>query len=323
MSVFVSSLIWRHFPEGGGKMTTALALADIADDQGRCIYDDSSALALAKKTIQSERAVKYHLSAMIASGWLEAVVNERGGRGNKATHRIPVELIPRSATGRVQKLQPLPVQQDPVETSAQPVVVADPESLQKLHGLSDPAGKGADSDTKGANPDTKGCKTQHPSNKGYVVHKNTVGESADAASPIFIQIPLLSPKDAPKFYGVTEAQVAEWTEAFPAIDVRQKLRDIQQWNKVNESNRKTVGGILKHVVRWLTKEQNSARPGQAPASAPKAERPLTCEANIAGQPCGMPAKNHGGVIECEGCYTKRISNRGIPAAVRAKLGLPV
>lgn len=151
--------------------------------------------------------------------------------------------------------------------------------------------------------------------------ERTAGGPAGAVSPIFIQIPLLSPKDSPKFYGVTEAQVAEWTEAFPAIDVRQKLRDIQQWNKVNESNRKTVGGILKHVVRWLTKEQNSARPGQAPASAPKAERPLTCEANIAGQPCGMPAKNHGGVIECEGCYTKRIGMRGMPDAVRRQLGL--
>lgn len=182
MSVYVSSLIWRHFPDGGGAMLTALALADIADDQGRCVYDDASAAAIAQKTQQGPRAVGYHFAAMRRSGWLEVTENQTGGRGNKIKIRIPVERIPRTATERLQKLQALPETVMSLDGPAQPVVDRSPKSLQKMQACE----KGATSDTNPANSDTKGCKTEHPSNVGYVVHKKHVGSQATAIPEDFV-----------------------------------------------------------------------------------------------------------------------------------------
>jgi hypothetical protein len=40
------------------------------------------------------------------------------------------------------------------------------------------------------------------------------------------------------------------------VDVRQKLREIRQWNIDNPTNRKTKSGICKHISVWLSGEQN-------------------------------------------------------------------
>ncbi len=178
MSVYVSSLIWRHFPDGGGAMLTALALADIADDQGRCVYDDASAAAIALKTQQGSRTVGYHFSAMRESGWLEITSNPKGGRGNKISVRIPVERIPMTSTGRLQKLQALVDNQPTLDDTTQSLVDTQPKSLQKMQGSQ----KAAINDKKPATGDTKGCKTEHPPNIGYVVHKNT-GTAPCGADP--------------------------------------------------------------------------------------------------------------------------------------------
>ena len=55
---------------------------------------------------------------------------------------------------------------------------------------------------------------------------------------------------------ITETDVAEWREAFPAVDVLQQLRAMRQWLLANERNRKTVRGMRKFVVSWLGREQD-------------------------------------------------------------------
>lgn len=82
-----------------------------------------------------------------------------------------------------------------------------------------------------------------------------------------IHIPLIGDDGG---YAVTEAEVAEWTAAFPAIDVMQSLRNIRQWNLTHRENRKTPKGIVKHIVAWLTKDQERApvaRPTKEAASS--------------------------------------------------------
>ena len=66
MSVRLISEVFARYPNGGGEMLLALALADHASDDGTRVYP--SVKALAEKTRQSERTVQYQLRAMEAAG---------------------------------------------------------------------------------------------------------------------------------------------------------------------------------------------------------------------------------------------------------------
>lgn len=78
-------------------------------------------------------------------------------------------------------------------------------------------------------------------------------ETADEPEAV-ITIPLVDKSE----YGITEQQITEWTEAYPAIDVTQELRSCRQWNLANSQNRKTRNGVLRHVNSWLSRAQNKA-----------------------------------------------------------------
>ncbi|RDU99207.1 helix-turn-helix domain-containing protein [Trinickia dinghuensis] len=99
MSVKVMTAVFERYPEGGGEMLLALALADHADDDGTHIFP--SVQTMAKKTRQSKRAVQYQLEKMQKSGWLILVRAARGGRpekgatmgGRPAEYRISSEWI--------------------------------------------------------------------------------------------------------------------------------------------------------------------------------------------------------------------------------------
>lgn len=77
------------------------------------------------------------------------------------------------------------------------------------------------------------------------------------AAPAVIGIPLNDGSD----YPITEAQVREFTDLYPAVDVSQALREMRAWCVSNPTHRKTKTGVLRFVNRWLAKEQDQARPG--------------------------------------------------------------
>lgn len=87
-------------------------------------------------------------------------------------------------------------------------------------------------------------------------------EKSAPASPTVIELPATKNEIVP----ITEADVAEWIEAFPAVDVRQKLRAIRQWLIANPQKRKTSRGMKRFVVAWLSREQDrgGVRGGQGP-----------------------------------------------------------
>lgn len=68
MSVRAMSLVWRHYPQGGGELVLALALADWCDDRGRGIYP--AVPAAARKARLSDRQVQRLLRHMEAAGYL-------------------------------------------------------------------------------------------------------------------------------------------------------------------------------------------------------------------------------------------------------------
>src|SRR5690554_6839765 len=91
MSIKIMAACWERYPNGGGELLLALALADHADDDGGRIYP--SVDSLAKKTRQSRRTVQYQLRKMEEMGWLILVAEEGGGRGKAREYRINFKWI--------------------------------------------------------------------------------------------------------------------------------------------------------------------------------------------------------------------------------------
>ena len=117
MSVRIMTAVFDRYPNGGGEMLLALALADHASDDGTRVYP--SIKALAEKTRQSERTIQYQLRRMEESGWLILVNAGNGGRSMTSEYRISPEWIKGAEIAPIQK--------------------------------------GATDDKKGATDDTKGC----------------------------------------------------------------------------------------------------------------------------------------------------------------------
>lgn len=118
-------LVWDHYPEGGGELLTALALADHADHDGGGIHP--GVRGLSHKTRQSERTIQYHLGRMRKTDWLQPVRYWQGGYGRATEYRInpswindPASFAPfkkgamhgnqgcKMVQGRVQQVAPQP-----------------------------------------------------------------------------------------------------------------------------------------------------------------------------------------------------------------------
>jgi hypothetical protein len=145
LSAHVTGLVFARYPEGGGEMLLALALADHCHDDGTSIWP--SVALLAKKTRQSERTVQYQLRKMEASGWLQLVREEQRGRpGFERARRRGREyrISPEWMAGG-DPVPPQPAVQSAEETE---------EKGAKIAPFSDPE-KGATDDRKGCNPEQK------------------------------------------------------------------------------------------------------------------------------------------------------------------------
>lgn len=91
MSVKVMSAVFDRYPNGGGEMLLALALADHASDDGTRVFP--SVKSLSEKTRQSERTVQYQLRQMEEMGWLILVGAGNGGRSMSREYRISLDWI--------------------------------------------------------------------------------------------------------------------------------------------------------------------------------------------------------------------------------------
>mgnify|MGYP001594412944 CR=1 FL=1 len=95
MSDHVRDLVWRYYVPAhfGAPMIMAIALSDEADDRGGGISE--SALNLAIKTRQTDRAVRSQLKALEDSGLLECVFRSVGGPGQFNVYRLHLRhLLP-------------------------------------------------------------------------------------------------------------------------------------------------------------------------------------------------------------------------------------
>lgn len=79
---------------------------------------------------------------------------------------------------------------------------------------------------------------------------------------VFLTFPRIG---KPPTHDVTEDDVTAWAALFPAIDVRQALRNALAWLNANPRNGKT--NIPRFLTSWLTREQDKAGP-QRPGAQP-------------------------------------------------------
>ncbi|CAB4223442.1 hypothetical protein UFOVP1670_53 [uncultured Caudovirales phage] len=104
MSIKLMTMVWESYPEGGSELLLALALADIAQDDGTRIYPGVAYMAA--KARMSERSIQYLLGKMINRGIL--VVERKGGifQGKNFTtkYRMDLEVLAGTHTDRVQSL---------------------------------------------------------------------------------------------------------------------------------------------------------------------------------------------------------------------------
>ena len=86
-------------------------------------------------------------------------------------------------------------------------------------------------------------------------NSGAIGGASDA---VFITIQSNQGEEVP----VRESFVKTLEEAYPAVDVRDQLRQMKAWCISNPKNRKTKSGIPRFINTWLSKNQN--RSGRIP-----------------------------------------------------------
>jgi hypothetical protein len=88
------------------------------------------------------------------------------------------------------------------------------------------------------------------------------GPDSTSAPPAVALIPLIDGSD----FEVYAEKANEWSAAYPAVNVPQRLMAIRQWCIANPTNRKTRRGVEGFIVRWLSKDQDSGRGGRDTSS---------------------------------------------------------
>ena len=63
-------------------------------------------------------------------------------------------------------------------------------------------------------------------------------------------------------YAVTLQEAEEYAALYPAVDIRQELRNMRGWCLANPQKRKTRSGIQKFINSWLARVQNSGSTGK-------------------------------------------------------------
>ncbi len=146
--------------------------------------------------------------------------------------------------------------------------------------------KGGNPDIKrGVNPPDKAQKPDARYQKEDVVSDETTSPEPGKPAPVaVIGLPTVSDGD----FSVFEADIAEWSTAFPSVDVRQQLAAMRQWLLANSTRRKTKRGMRKFVVSWLDRRQNA---GPSQPSAQRATSPPGRRENAADALRAMRAEN--------------------------------
>lgn len=248
MSVEVMSQVFKRYPNGGGEMLLALALADHADDLGCNVFP--SVQRLAEKTRQSLRTVQYQLRKMEAEGWLVLVSSGGKGAGDTREYQINSDWLSGVDFSDLPKAE----KQNKGANFA-PLEGCNPEQIRVQSG----ANKGAiavapeSSDNHQRNTTTRTrARDARETAEVFVLQKPNPPDdpdeiSWDAGQKIFTNIPA--------------AQFEAWESAFPKLDIDAELTRIELWYDANPKKRKRH--VRRFITNWLSRaHQRLTQPKQ-------------------------------------------------------------
>lgn len=134
MSIKIMNAIWSDGPQDHTSLLVLLAMADIADDDGKLW---PSVARVAEKSRMSERNARRIIRLLEADGWLETTVNR--GRNNTSFYRIKTDKI----TGQDNRTNCPPGQMEPENRTnrvIKPDIAVSPEPSRNHQ---EPSKKGA------------------------------------------------------------------------------------------------------------------------------------------------------------------------------------
>lgn len=97
--------------------------------------------------------------------------------------------------------------------------------------------------------------SQGDSNNNEIEDTTSSAERSDdhsAPEPAIFTLPLNDGSS----YEVTQSEIDEYSELYPAVDVTQEIRGMIGWIKANPTRRKTRRGIKRFMNSWLSREQD-------------------------------------------------------------------
>ncbi|MCU8489935.1 helix-turn-helix domain-containing protein [Vibrio vulnificus] len=240
MSVKVMSYVWDISLFKGSDKLVMLCLADHADDSGLCW---PSIDTIARKSGVSPTTVKSTLKKLEAGGWIakknqfKTAETGRLVRANNQ-YQLPVLLLKKKA--------------DEQTDFEQSNFVHSKLERSKLEQTKEPQGVGQIS--PGGRSDSGYKPSLDPSIEP--LREDLVPselETAKPADPIVFEIPL---RGKSALHAVTQSQLFELRELYPAVDVVQQIRNMIGWCKANPTRQKTASGIQRFIHSWLCKEQD-------------------------------------------------------------------
>ncbi|WP_105901411.1 helix-turn-helix domain-containing protein [Vibrio gangliei] len=250
MSVRVMSYVWDIPLFKGSDKLVMLCLADHADDKGICW---PSIDTIARKSGVSPTTVKTTLKKLEAGGWLfkknqfKKADTGRLVRSNNQ-YQLPVMLLKKKADEQTDFEQSNFVRSKVEHSKLEQT---------KQHGGVGQISTGGRSES-GYKPSID--PPIEPSSKDLVPSQL---ETAKANEPVLFSIPL---KGKTKVHEVTQSDLFELRELYPAVDIAQQLRNMIGWSKANPTRQKTASGIKRFMHQWLSKEQDKGY-GKQPAQA--------------------------------------------------------
>lgn len=258
MSVRVMSYVWDIPLFKGSDKLVMLCLADHADDKGICW---PSIDTIARKSGVSPTTVKTTLKKLEAGGWIfkknqfKKADTGRLVRSNNQ-YQLPVMLLKKKADEQTDFEQSNFVRSK-VEHSKF-------EQTKELEGVGQisTGGRSESGYKPSIDPPIE------PSSKDLVPSQL---ETAKPQDPVLFSIPL---KGKTNFHEVTQSELFELRELYPAVDVAQQVRNMIGWCKANPTRQKTLSGIKRFMHQWLSKEQDK---GYGQPQQPSAQKPQPSE----------------------------------------------
>ncbi|MBY7931801.1 helix-turn-helix domain-containing protein [Vibrio fluvialis] len=258
MSVKVMSYVWDIPLFKGSDKLVMLCLADHADDRGLCW---PSIDTIARKSGVSPTTVKATLKKLESAGWI-AKKNQfkkadtgRLVRSNNQ-YQLPVLLLRKTADEQTDFEQSNFVCSKLEHSKFEQT--KEPEGVGQI-----PPGGWSDSGYKPSiDPPIE------PSGKDLVPSQL---ETDKPQEPALFEIPL---KGKHQVHAVTQSELFELRDLYPAVDVAQQLRNMIGWCQANPTRQKTASGIKRFIHAWLCKEQDRgyAAPVQQPQASSTDER---------------------------------------------------